>query len=151
MTSDYVYNAFMSSDAITGDKNEPVFVKTFLPWLPPCDHDECGPTGCGLDNKSMRQTGVTTEQMKKAPEGATYVWPNTHLHYPRRLAEHLGRHDLVIVSAGSVRRETVEGSRISLVVDHATRWTDGIFEAEAYLRGVELSYPLRTASKCMAS
>lgn len=81
----------------------------------------------------LRQTGVTTRQMMEAPKGAIYVWINSHLDYPRRLADHIGRRDLVIVSAGSVRLETVMSKRVAMVADHATRWTDGMFDADRYL------------------
>jgi hypothetical protein len=71
--------------------------------------------------------------MMEAPHGAIYVWLNGRLDYPRRLADHIGRRDLVIVSAGSVRLETVIGKMVVMVVDHATRWTDGMFDADRYL------------------
>ncbi len=82
-----------------------------------------------------RQTGVTTKQMQDAPQGAIYVWLNSQLNYPRKLAEHLGRRDLVIVPAACVNLGTVVGrrERVSMVADHATRWTDGMFDAEKYL------------------
>lgn len=82
----------------------------------------------------LRQTGVTAKQMQDAPNGAIYVWVNGQLDYPRRLAENLNRTDLVIVSPGSVRLETVVGRRVALIVDHACRWTRGIAEAADYLR-----------------
>ena len=45
-----------------------------------------------------RGTGRTTRQMENAPYGATFVWCSNHgLHYPRMLAKHLGRDDLIIV------------------------------------------------------
>ena len=78
------------------------------------------PSACG---SPLRQTGVTTRQMMEAPQGAIYVWPNSHLDYPRRLARHLDRLDLKIVSAGSVRFETVAGKRVTMIVDHAAEWT----------------------------
>jgi hypothetical protein len=80
-----------------------------------------------------RQTGVTTAQMTRAPQGAIYVWPNSNLNYPRRLADHLGRRDLKIVSAASVCFKMVVGMRVQMVADHATTWTDGMFSAEKYL------------------
>lgn len=80
-----------------------------------------------------RQTGITTQQMIEAPKGAIYVWVNDMLDYPKRLAEHLGRGDLLIKSPRSVRLQTVAGRRIGIVVDHATKWTQGISEAWDHL------------------
>jgi hypothetical protein len=91
-----------------------------------------------MTTPEIRQTGITTQHMKAAPKGAIFVWLNSHLDYPRRLAEHLGRQDLVIVSAGSVRLETVMGKRVPMVVDHATKWTNGIYDAEKYLREAQI-------------
>lgn len=45
-----------------------------------------------------RGSGKTTKAMLAAPKGATFIWVNHHLDYPKRLAKHLGRDDLMIVS-----------------------------------------------------
>jgi hypothetical protein len=45
-----------------------------------------------------RQSGKTTRAMLDAPRDAVFVWCNHHLDYPKRLAHHLGREDLKIVS-----------------------------------------------------
>lgn len=42
--------------------------------------------------------GSTTQQMNEASQGALYIWPNDLLDYPKALARHLGREDLVIVA-----------------------------------------------------
>jgi len=73
--------------------------------------------------------------MQEAPTGALYVWVNDQLGYPRRLAEKLNRTDLVIVSPGQIRFETLVAQ--SIVVDHATKWTRGMHEAAHYLRSFE--------------
>ena len=43
-----------------------------------------------------RGSGRTTEQMKDAPVGATFIWCNDRTSYAERLAKHLGRPDLRI-------------------------------------------------------
>lgn len=64
-----------------------------------------------------RRAGRTTRQMEAAPEGAVYVWCEDALTYPRRLAEHLGRTDLVIVSPSDRR---IRGAN-HVVFDHFTK------------------------------
>ena len=74
-------------------------------------------------NESLRQTGRTTEQMKTAPKGAIYVWCNNRLHYPHALAHHLGRSDLIIISAARFRyMSDINGIRSGypVVRDHAS-------------------------------
>ena len=67
-----------------------------------------------------RQQGTTTFQIKNAPEGAFYIWPEVRtLHYPRELAAHLGRLDLRIRSLSTLRPERVQGLREAFVLDHA--------------------------------
>jgi hypothetical protein len=83
---------------------------------------------------SHRQTGTTTQQMKNAPPFAFYVWPNNQFSYPRDLAKHIGRTDLTIVSAESVSLRTVVGKDRAMIIDHASRWTEGIAEAREYIR-----------------
>lgn len=83
-----------------------------------------------------RQTGITTQQMKEAPKGAIYVWVNDVLDYPKSLARHLGRSDLLILPPHIVRLQTVAGRQIGIVVDHATKWTSGIADAWDYVNKV---------------
>jgi hypothetical protein len=52
-----------------------------------------------------RNTGETTRQMVRAPKGATFVWCNSHLHYPQHLARYLGRDDLKIVRPEWLERQ----------------------------------------------
>lgn len=66
-----------------------------------------------------RQSGRTSAQMKKAPRGAYYVWPNKALNYPRALAKHLKRTDLKIVSPlffGYKGRGA--GLKVKIIIDH---------------------------------
>lgn len=67
-----------------------------------------------------RQTGITSEQMATAPRGATFVWCNEALHYPRTLAAKLDRQDLHIISPNALRTGLC-GSPRRVVVDHACR------------------------------
>lgn len=71
----------------------------------------------------MRREGWTTAAMRAAPDGAVYVWVNSHLAYPRALARSLGRTDLLVVSPGWVRASNLQGRRVPIVVDHAARLT----------------------------
>jgi hypothetical protein len=66
-----------------------------------------------------RQNGTTSQQMREAPKGAWYVWPNGHYGYPKALANHLGREDLVIVSAGNLYYSTFLCRDVEVVIDHA--------------------------------
>lgn len=74
---------------------------------------------------TLRGSGRTTEQLRSAPKGAVFVWCNGGLAYPRKLARHMGRDDLTIVTAHSYAMgETdllVKGSNRKIVVDHAYR------------------------------
>jgi hypothetical protein len=69
-----------------------------------------------MDEDGLRGTGRTTRQMLDAPKGALYVWCNKHLDYPRALARHLGRADLVVVSPSYERRGY---SSALVILDHA--------------------------------
>lgn len=75
-----------------------------------------------------RGSGRTSKQMKDAPEGAAYVWPNGDLTYPIQLAKSLGREDLGIVQpAWLTRTGLLEVERkyrgLDIVLDHACRLT----------------------------
>ena len=68
---------------------------------------------------STRQSGRTVEQMRNAPHGAVYVWPNDQLDYPRRLLQFVSRTDLEIVPKSALTEGRLRGKRV--VVDHAVR------------------------------
>jgi len=71
---------------------------------------------------SPRQAGRTSEQMRSAPRGATYVWVNDELTYPRDLARFLRRTDLRIVSPLALTDGRLLGLHVDqLVVDHAAK------------------------------
>lgn len=72
-----------------------------------------------------RRSGSTTSQLKNAPLGAAFVWVNGDLHYPRKLAESLGRKDLRMFSPGSVGNGALRGLRLpAVIVDHAADLTE---------------------------
>lgn len=74
----------------------------------------------GPERQSFRQIGTTSRQMRAAQHGATYLWGENHLSYPRDLARHLGRTDLRIVGPEWLRGGNYLGLRSGeLVVDHA--------------------------------
>jgi hypothetical protein len=70
-----------------------------------------------------RGTGRTTAQMKAAPEGAVFIWCNSHLHYPRALAQDLGRRDLLIRSPEWLEGDGLRSFREEIVLDHAVSLT----------------------------
>src|SRR5947207_1411596 len=71
-----------------------------------------------------RGTGLTTRQMRSAPNGAIFVWVNGHLSYPRDIARHLGRSDLEIVAPSWLEGHHWRGRYLSgLVIDHACALT----------------------------
>jgi hypothetical protein len=70
----------------------------------------------------MRQTDVTTQQMKQAPLSATFVWCNERTRYPTELAKTLGRNDLVVRPLSWLEPRNVVSRRFpAVIVDHATR------------------------------
>lgn len=70
------------------------------------------------DPAAVRGRGHTTHQIDTAPEGAYFVWCQSHLVYARDLARFRGREDLQIRSPGWLDRLAFhyEGP---IVVDHA--------------------------------
>ena len=73
----------------------------------------------------QRQMGITTKQMRAAPENAVFVWCTSDLSYPKALAKALGRHDLEIVTPRWLVLRSWRGRDLSgLVVDHATYLAD---------------------------
>lgn len=67
-----------------------------------------------------RGSGQTTRKMQSAPYGAIYIWCNSGLEYPRALARHIGRQDLIIRSPAYFENFGYRGLRIPVVLDHAT-------------------------------
>lgn len=66
-----------------------------------------------------RQMGRTTRQMQHAPIEAVFVWENSNLYYPKKLAQALGRHDLQIKPRSFIRSQAWMGLRRAVVIDHA--------------------------------
>jgi len=83
-----------------------------------------------------RQTGRTTQQMQAAPQGAVFVWCNSHVDYPIALARALGRGDLAVYPLAWLEPINVIGRNLSgLVLDHATPLlSDSGYEALMYAR-----------------
>lgn len=68
------------------------------------------------------RSGKTTEQMLSAPQSSFYVWYQQNRHYPFRLAQHLGRSDLQIISAADAELGDVfRGNDYKVVFDHYQR------------------------------
>ena len=73
----------------------------------------------------MRGEGITTRQMKAAPNGALFIWCSEQLDYPRQLACELNRADLHIVRPSWLTGMAYYGMRYSgVIVDHAAQLTD---------------------------
>lgn len=79
-----------------------------------------------IEPKELRQSGRSTQQMIDAPRGAIYIWPNAIAYYPNKLAQHLRRTDLVIVSPSILDGNAIRlsGQRAEVVVDHAAVLTE---------------------------
>ena len=82
---------------------------------------------------NLRGTGITTRQMKNAPQNAVFVWVNSRLDYPKSLAREIGRNDLEIVSPQWLEGHGYFGRTLNgLIIDHATelepRQIDGYYE-----------------------
>lgn len=87
-------------------------------------------------------SGKTTQQMQEAPYGALYIWVNGNISYPKALALHLGRGDLVIVSPTFIESGKWRGKEFTgVVLDHACMLTASqwrmYFEITYRLGGVQ--------------
>lgn len=72
-----------------------------------------------------RGTGITSLQMKSAPNKAVFVWCNEYLDYARDLAAKIRRKDLRIVGPSFFDGERHRGMIIhDVILDHNTRLTD---------------------------
>lgn len=79
-----------------------------------------------------RQSGITTRLMKRAPEGAIFVWCRGDTSYALALAESLGRDDLEIVGPGYIEQGRYRGIKdLQIVLDHHTQLS---YRAYAQLR-----------------
>ena len=77
-------------------------------------------------------SGRTTRQMQDAPIESIFVWCNSMVSYPKSLAKHLGRNDLVIQPLHWLRIENIAGrDGLKIVVDHAARLDDRNYDALA--------------------
>ena len=73
--------------------------------------------------------------MQNAPKDAIYVWVNSRLDYPKRLAESIGRNDLQIVTPYWFDSEKWRGRKFSeIIVDHAATLTTKQFLILASIR-----------------
>lgn len=68
--------------------------------------------------------GRTSEQIRRAPPGAIFIWPTPFsLSYAQHLARHLGRPDLQIVTIGVLlephRLRSLAMSPREMILDHA--------------------------------
>ena len=72
--------------------------------------------------------------MKEAPQGAVFIWLNNQTDYPRRLAKHLGREDLLVVGPHWLDYGWAGRKFSGIVVDHAAAFNDG--EHERYQHAI---------------
>lgn len=83
-----------------------------------------------------RQSGQTTQQLRRAARGALFIWCNEAVSYPKILAADIGRHDIQIERLSVLDHE---GDRLrgriwpEVIIDHAARLTE---EQTATLRKV---------------
>ena len=66
-----------------------------------------------------RRTGRTTQQLKSAPEKATFVWCNDEVRYPKEILRKIGRADIKIVPFHAFTDDRLRGlSPDLLIFDH---------------------------------
>ena len=88
--------------------------------------------------------GITSWQMTEAPKGAIYVWHSNVTIYPKKLAHHLDRDDLIIVGPGLFARGGWRGIRATdIVTDHQTQFSPeenrGFFDCVHYIKAHAVS------------
>lgn len=69
--------------------------------------------------QSLRGTGRTTNQMLEAPQGSLFVWCNSQLWYPQKLAQVLRRTDLIIVAPHTLCENMMGRIYSAVILDHA--------------------------------
>ena len=60
----------------------------------------------------------TSRQMSEAPEGAFFVWCTGDVFYPRKLAAHIGRTDIIIKPRSWLSGNGWRGLERMVVIDH---------------------------------
>lgn len=69
---------------------------------------------------TVRGSGRTSRRILGAPKGAIYIWCNSGVWYPTKLAVHLKREDLKIISFGKATSPGYfDGRDDPVVIDHA--------------------------------
>lgn len=76
-----------------------------------------------VDLIADRGTGRTTRQLREAPQNSIYIWFNLNLHYVRKLAQHLGRNDIKVMTQDDIGYGRLNGLNVPILVDHAVRLT----------------------------
>jgi hypothetical protein len=74
----------------------------------------------------QKGTGITTRQIRNAPPRAIYLWVDGRTTYAQKLAEHLGRSDISVVSyVWLFHHSVIAGYDVArpIVVDHAVNMT----------------------------
>lgn len=67
-----------------------------------------------------RQAGMTTLQMMGLPIGGLFIWCNEVISYPIRLAQSIGREDIIVKPWSYLERREYRGSRFpGWDLDHA--------------------------------
>lgn len=78
-----------------------------------------------IARKDGRGTGRTMNALRSMPPGGVYVWCNSTLDYPKRLAKVLNRSDVQIVSPDWLSNGRYHGTELSgICLDHALRMND---------------------------
>jgi hypothetical protein len=82
-----------------------------------------------------RGTGITTRQIRAAPEGAVYVCMNGALDYTKNLSRSLGRHDIRVVSAEWLLSPdlVIRARHVPGVIDHAVMRIASFTDEQMYL------------------
>lgn len=86
------------------------------------------------DTLAWQDTDTTVRQMRSAPIGAIYIWPDDNLTKPKTMSRELNRADLYIVGPSIFDKggHRLLGYCKCIVLDHATKITeqDHCFVAE---------------------
>lgn len=84
----------------------------------------------------MRGGGHTTKQILDAPEEAIYVWVNERIYYPKKIANKLGRNDLIIKGPSVLEYGRLRGINKPIILDHAVSLTSR--QADGYAEYVKM-------------
>jgi hypothetical protein len=72
-----------------------------------------------VNTRHIRGSGRTTQQLQAAARGSVFIWCSRDTHYPKMLAEKIGRSDLIIVGPSWLEHGWIGVEISGLTIDHA--------------------------------